>query len=175
LNPAVPHQVLVSETDIFQRMASLVDEIVAAPVRPDMAAVVLVGGFVFAADLLRALARRGLDLPAEFFWLRSYAGMREGAREISVMISPTARVRGHNVLLIDGILDRGRTLAKAMDLLREQGAVSVTAAVMVDRGRKDAEARADYAAFAGLEGFLIGYGMDDAGHHRGLPYIARVD
>jgi hypoxanthine phosphoribosyltransferase len=169
------HQVLVSETDIFQRMAMLADEIVSARVKPDMAAVVLVGGFVFAADLLRALSRRGLNLPAEFFWLRSYAGAREGAREISVMIGPTARVRGQNVLLLDGILDRGRTLAKATELLLEQGAVGVTSAVMVDRARRDAEARPDYAAFTGLDGFLIGYGMDDAGHHRGLPYIARVD
>jgi hypoxanthine phosphoribosyltransferase len=171
----VVHKVLVSETEIFQRIAMLADEIVAAPVPPDMAAVVLVGGFVFAADLLRALARRGLHLPAEFFWLRSYAGAREGSRDVSVMISPTARVRGHNVLLLDGILDRGRTLAKAMELLREQGAQSVITAVMVDRKRGDAEAHADYAAFTGLEGFLIGYGMDDAGHYRGLPYIARVD
>lgn len=169
------HQVLVSETEIFQRMALLADEIVSARVKPDMAAVVLVGGFVFAADLLRALSRRGLNLPAEFFWLRSYAGAREGAREISVMIGPTARVRGQNVLLLDGILDRGRTIAKAGELLIEQGAVSVTSAVMVDRARPDAEARPDYAAFTGLDGFLIGYGMDDAGHHRGLPYIARVD
>ncbi len=100
---------------------------------------------------------------------------REGAREISVMIGPSARVRGQNILLLDGILDRGRTLAKARELLSEQGAVSVTSAVMVDRGRPEAEARSDYAAFTGLDGFLIGYGMDDAGHHRGLPYIARVD
>jgi hypoxanthine phosphoribosyltransferase len=169
------HQILVSETEIFQRIAMLADEIVSAPVRPDMAAVVLVGAFVFAADLLRALARRGLDLPAEFFWLRTYAGARQGARDVSVMIAPTAKVRGHNVLLLDGILDRGRTLAKAADLLREEGAASVTSAVMVDRGRRDAEARANYAAFTGLEGFLIGYGMDDAGQHRGLPYIARAD
>jgi hypoxanthine phosphoribosyltransferase len=173
VNPA--HQVLVSETEIFQRMAMLADEIVSARVQPDMAAVVLVGGFVFAADLLRALSRRGLSLPAEFFWLRSYAGAREGAHDVSVMISPTARVRGHHVLLMDGILDRGRTLNKARELLSEQGALSVTAAVLVDRGRRDAEAHATYAAFTGLDGFLIGYGMDDAGHHRGLPYIARVD
>lgn len=170
-----PHQVLVSETEIFQRMAVLADEIVSARVQPDMAAVVLVGGFVFAADLLRALARRALNLPAEFFWLRSYAGAREGARDISVMIAPTARVRDRHVLLMDGILDRGRTLNKARELLNEQGALSVTSAVLVDRGRRNAEARADYAAFTGLEGFLIGYGMDDAGQHRGLPYIARVD
>lgn len=169
------HQVLVSETEIFQRIAVLADEIVSARIRPDMAAVVLVGGFVFAADLLRALSRRGLSLPAEFFWLRSYAGGREGARDISVMIAPTAKVRGHNVLVMDGILDRGRTLAKAVELLREQGATSVTTAVLVDRGRRDGEAHADYAAFTGLDGFLIGYGMDDAGAHRGLPYIARVD
>ena len=51
----------------------------------------------------------------------------------------------------------------------------MTTAVMVDRGREDAEAHADYAAFTRLEGFVIGYGMDDAGHYRGLPYIARVD
>lgn len=169
------HTVLISERDLLQRIALMADEIIAAPEKPDMAAVILVGGFVFAADLLRALSRRGLDLPVEFFWLRSYAGMREGAREISVMIGPSTRVRDQHILVLDGILDRGRTLAKAGELLLEQGARKITNAVTVDRGRSDAGAIAQYAGFTGLDGFLIGYGMDDAAQYRGLPYIACID
>jgi hypoxanthine phosphoribosyltransferase len=162
---------LFSEADIASRVTVLAAAIAAASPVPDIAAPVLVGGFVFAADLLRALARLGIVLPVEFLWLRSYGAHREGAEDVSVYLGPSANARGRNVLLIDGVLDRGRTLAKAHELFTAAGAASVTSVVAVDKSRKDAVMRADYAGFAGVSGFIIGYGMDDAGAGRGLPYI----
>ena len=161
---------LFSEADIASRVDALAGAISGLAPTPDIAAPVLVGGFVFAADLLRALARLGLVLPVEFLWLRSYGAQREGA-DVSVYLGPSANARGKNVLLIDGVLDRGRTLAKARELFVAAGAASVTTVVAVDKSRKDAVMRADYAGFAGVSGFIIGYGMDDAGAGRGLPYI----
>ena len=166
---------LFTERQIAERVEALAAEIVRAPVKPDFAAAILVGAFVFAADLLRALARLGLSLPLEFLWLRSYGQNRTGAEGVTVLVPSSQAVRGKTVLLMDGVLDRGATIAKARDLLQTQGALAVITAVAVDKGRSDALVRADHAAFTGASGFLVGYGMDDVGGGRGLPYIAKAE
>ena len=165
---------LFTEDQIRERVDALAQEIAAAPLKPDIALPVLAGSFVFAADLLRALARRGLSLPMEFIWLRSYGAAREG-RELTVLVGPPEELHGRTALVIDGVLDRGHTLARARSLLLERGAATVITAVAVDKQRKEAVIQADYSAFTGVLDFIVGYGMDDAGHFRGLPYIARVD
>jgi hypoxanthine phosphoribosyltransferase len=165
---------LFSEEQIRERVEALAGDIAAAPLKPDIALPILSGSFVFAADLLRALARRGLILPMEFIWLRSYGAAREG-REITVLVGPPEELHGRTTLLIDGVLDRGHTLARGRSLLLERGAATVITTVAVDKARSDAALRADYAAFTGISDFIVGYGMDDAGRHRGLPYIARID
>ncbi|MBI3678192.1 MAG: hypoxanthine phosphoribosyltransferase [Proteobacteria bacterium] len=166
---------LFTEREISDGVERLAAHIAAAPLKPEIAAPILAGSFVFAADLLRALARRGLSLPVEFLWLRSYADKRVGSDTVSVLLGPSDRIHARTVLLIDGVLDRGRTLKKAHDLLLERGAASVLSTVAVDKKRSDVAMRADYAMFENVEGFIVGYGMDDAGEDRGLPYIARVE
>jgi len=167
------HTILHSEEEIRARVEALARDIAKAPLKPDFATIVMSGAFVFAADLLRALSRQGLSLPVEFLWLRSYADRRSGG-EVSVLAGPSERIRGRTVLVIDGVLDRGDTLAKARTLLMEAEAASTITAVAVDKMRSDAVLRSHHALFRGDEGFLIGYGMDDGGRERGLPYIATV-
>ena len=169
-----PAQILHSETEIAERVAQIARDIASARLKPDMAVAILSGAFVFAADLLRALAKEGLSLPLEFFWLRSYAGRRE-AGDIAVLVGPTANIHGKTVLLIDGVLDGGHTIAKAHALLNEAEAAAIITVVAVDKALDGAIAKADHALFTGTHGFIVGYGMDDAGKDRGLPYIARVD
>lgn len=168
-------RLLFDEAEIAEKVTGIARAIAAAPARVDMAAAILTGAFVFAADLLRALAREGLDLPIEFPSLSRYGADREGVDDIIVRVAPSAAVAGRHVLLIDGVLDHGHTLAKARGLLVEAGASTVTIAVAVDKARPDALLKADYAAFTGVDAFIVGYGMDDAGTHRSLPYIARVE
>jgi hypoxanthine phosphoribosyltransferase len=162
---------MFSESQIAERVEGLAHEI--APRKPDIAIPILIGAFVFAADLLRALSRLGLSLPAEFLWLRCYDG-KTASHDVSVLAGPSETVRGKSVLLIDGVLDRGRTILKARALLKEAGAKSILTAVAVDKLREDALAHADFAMFHGVEDFIAGYGMDRDGSDRGLPYIARV-
>lgn len=161
---------LFSEARIQSRLNKVARSIAASPLRPDVAVPVLAGAFVFAADLLRALARNGLDLETEFIWLRSY-GRAEQPDDVMVLKGPTEIVRGRTVLLIDGVLDSGATLVRAKELLEEAGAASVVSVVAVAKSHPKALFRADYALFtAGME-FLFGYGMDRAGLGRGLPDI----
>jgi hypoxanthine phosphoribosyltransferase len=165
--------VLFTAEQIHARVRSLAAEIAAAPLKPDVAMPVLVGGFVFAADLIRALAWEGVPLDVEMIWLRSYGDQRV-ASAISMIAGPSEQIAGRHVLVIDGVLDAGRTIAKAVSLIKAAGAASVQVAVILDKQRADAVAHADYVGFPIGNDFVIGYGMDDAGRYRGLPYIGKV-
>jgi hypoxanthine phosphoribosyltransferase len=166
-----PPDVLFSADEIAARMRVLARRIVTAPQRPEILVGILVGAFVFAADLARALSAEGLSLPVEFLWLRSYGDARTGG-DVEALVGPAESLRGRHVLLVDGVLDRGTTLVKAKTLL--QDSASVATAVAVDKLRADALLSADYAAFEGVSDFIVGYGMDDGGIGRALPYIGRV-
>ncbi len=163
-------EILFSQVEIAKQIAGLAKEI--EPLEPEIVVPILSGAFVFAADLMRALAHERLSLPMEFLWLRSYEAKNAG--EISVIAASSERVRGKKVLLLDGVLDRGNTIVKARALLKEAGATSIVTAVAVDKLRPDALAHADFAMFQGVTEFIVGYGMDDAGNNRGLPYIGCV-
>jgi len=166
-------QILFSAEQIQERVRMMARAIASAPLVPDIAMPILVGGFVFAADLLRALSWEGVPMDVEMIWLRSYGDKRVSGA-ISMIAGPSEQIAGRHVLVIDGVLDAGRTIAKAVSLIQAAGAASVQVAVMLDKQRRDAVARADYIGFTVGNDFVIGYGMDDAGRHRGLPYIGKV-
>ena len=165
--------ILFTAEQIQARVRSLAAEIASGPLKPNIAMPVLVGGFVFAADLIRALAWEGVSLDVEMIWLRSY-GDKRVASAISMIAGPSEQIAGRHVLVIDGVLDAGRTIAKAVSLIEAAGAASVQVAVMLDKQHRDAVAKADYVGFPVGDDFVIGYGMDDAGRYRGLPYIGKV-
>jgi hypoxanthine phosphoribosyltransferase len=166
-------EILFSAEQIQERVRVMARLIAASPLVPDVAMPVLVGGFVFAADLLRALAWEGVAMDVEMIWLRSY-GDKRVASAISMIAGPSEQIACRHVLVIDGVLDAGRTIAKAVSLIEAAGAASVQVAVILDKQRGDAVAKADYVGFTVGNDFVIGYGMDDAGRHRGLPYIGKV-
>ncbi len=166
--------VLYSETEIAVRVRDLARSIATLSAPPQIIVPVLTGAFVFAADLSRALAREGLDLPVEFLWLRRYGQHREGG-EMTVLAGPGETVAGARVLLIDGVLDHGHTLVTARDLLIKAGAASVMTAVVLDKRRAGVPIAADLCCFSGSDAFVVGYGMDDAGLGRGLPEIVSAN
>ena len=170
MRAAAAERVLFSQTEIHARVENLAHTIAALPERPAVAAPVLTGAFVFAADLLRALARHGLDLATDFLWLRAYGGAQVPG-DVSVLRAPSDAVRGRHVLLIDGVLDSGATLACAKLLLTEAGAAKITTIVAVTKKHGTRALEAEYTAFRAGEDFLYGYGMDRDGVGRGLPDI----
>src|ERR1700744_3146093 len=169
----MPPATLFSAEEIQERVRAMARTIAGARLVPDIAMPVLVGGFVFAADLVRALAWEGVSLDIEMIWLRSY-GDKRVASAISMIAGPSEQIAGRHVLVIDGVLDAGRTIRKAVALIEAAGAASVQVAVALDKKRPNAVAKANYVAFETGNDFVIGYGMDDAGKFRGLPYIAKV-
>jgi len=163
-------RILYSAPRIARRIHAVARTIASSRLRPDIAVPVLAGAYVFAADLLRALAREGLDLEIEFIWLRSY-GRFEKPGEVMVLKGPSEIIRGRTVLLIDGVLESGGTLARAKQLLTEAGAKAILSVIAVKKPYVRPLAGADHVLFEAGPEFLYGYGMDSAGHSRGLPDI----
>lgn len=166
-------ELLFSEAEIAARVDAMARQVVALTRPPELLVGILAGAFMLTADLARALARQGLPMPIEFLWLRSYGEDRTGG-EVRVVVGAPDTVRGKHVMVVDGVLDIGRTLAKAKELLLGRGALSVVTVVAIDKLRSDALLRADFAAFQSVDAFVVGYGMDDGGRGRALPYIAKA-
>jgi hypoxanthine phosphoribosyltransferase len=161
---------LYSQAEIARRVKAAARDIAHAARQPEIAVPILAGAFVFAADLLRALAREGIDIETEFIWLRSY-GRFERPGDITVLKGPAEAVRGKTVLLIDGVLESGGTLARAKQLLADAGAGTVISIVAVKKPYANPLSDADHVLFTAGNDFIYGYGMDRAGLSRGLPDI----
>lgn len=165
-------EVLFSAAQIERRVAGLA-EAIAQEMGPDIAIVaVLKGSFVFTADLLRALHHRGVRPRIDFMTLSSYGTGTESKGEVEIARDVVDDLHGFRVLLIDDILESGRTLAFAKDHLLAQGALEVRPCVLLDKpDKRVAEIEADYVGFVSPDRFVVGYGLDYAHYYRELPFI----
>ncbi|MET0546606.1 MAG: phosphoribosyltransferase family protein, partial [Caulobacterales bacterium] len=136
------------------------------------------GAAIFGADMMRALARRNVHPELDFLWLESYHGGRQSAGRVMVRADIAAAVDGRSIILLDDVYDSGRTLDFAVEMMRAKGAASITTCALVLKpAPPDAppnRALPDLHGFEAPAEFLIGYGMDDGGLYRGLPYIGAV-
>lgn len=171
---------LVSAAEISTRIEELAERIVEdfeADARGDgiQMIAVLKGAFVFAADLLRALGRRGARVRVDFLHLESY-GQGRAAGPIEVRGPVPQVMRARPVLLVEDVLDTGRCAAHAIELLTAQGAGPVRVCALLDKpARRVSHVQADYAGFTVPDQFIIGYGIDCAERWRELPYVATLE
>lgn len=162
---------LFDEATIARRVDELAAEIAAAQAGDLVAVGILKGAFLFHADLVRALGRRGLHPAVDFLRAASYGAGHESSGSVRVDDAPE-NVRGRPVLLVDTILDTGHTLAAAKRAVEIAGAASVRTCVLVDKpGRRAAAVAPDFVGFAAGDDFLVGYGTDEAERYRTLPFI----
>ena len=168
--------VLFSADKIAARNASLAGEIAAAGCERLLVVAVLKGSFVFAADLIRALHAAGLAPEVEFISLSSYRENTVSTGAVRIVHDIDSDVSGRDVLLVDDILESGRTLAYAKDLLAARGARRVLTCVLLEKPHKRAVAiAADFVGFDCPDQFVVGYGMDVAHAFRELPFVGVVE
>jgi hypoxanthine phosphoribosyltransferase len=135
---------------------------------PLVMVVILKGATVFAADLLRSLT-----IPAELEFMRaaSYgSGTSHGRLRLAHMVE--GPMVGRHVLLVEDIVDSGRTIGAIGKRLRRLGPASLRLAALLDRpARREVETTIDFTGFVIPDKFVIGYGLDYAGLYRELPGI----
>ncbi|MCL2036707.1 MAG: hypoxanthine phosphoribosyltransferase [Oscillospiraceae bacterium] len=133
---------------------------------------VLKGAFVFMADLVREI-----DTPCEiaFMTARSYGSEMVSSGTVEIAESPDIDITGRDVIVVEDILDTGRTLNRICAVLRLKNPRSLKTCVFLDKKVARAEAfDADYVCFSIEDEFVVGYGLDYDEKYRNLPYLAVV-
>ena len=167
---AAIERILFTEADIRARVDHVAREVAAYyQGEPCTVVAVLKGGCVFAADLIRKLP---MPLSLSFAAASSYRdGTTSGALKLA-FFPPEPEIRGRRILLVDDILDTGRTAAALCEKLLAHGAHEVKTCVLLDKpSRRVVACRADFSCFDVADVFIVGYGLDFAGRYRNLPYI----
>jgi len=167
---------VLSESDLMSRIDDLAGRL-APKLQGDWTAInILIGATPFTSDLMKALARLDVHPVLDALWLESYRDARESSGRVVVRADIARQVKGRGVLLIDDVFDTGRTLAFARRHMLAKGAREViTCALARKPWAPEGDGNVDFHAFDAPGRFLVGYGMDDGGLYRGLPYIGAVD
>ncbi len=167
-------EVLFSASAIARRNLELAKEIADRHFENLLVVSVLKGSFVFAADLIRAMHDVGISPEVEFIFISSYgAGTASG--EVKLLRDVDNDVSGRDILVIDDILESGKTLKFIRDLMLSRGARSVSIAALLDkRMRRKADIDADFVGFNCPDYFVVGYGMDVSHAFRELPFVGVV-
>ncbi len=167
-------EVLFSAEEIQARNHQIAEEIALSDFSNILVVAILKGSFIFAADLMRAFYDAGISPEMEFISISSY-GAGTSAGELRVLRDLESDVAGRDVILIDDILESGKTLAFTKDLMLSRGARSVCVVALLEKsGKRKADIEAEYVGFDCPDKFVVGYGMD-AGHaFRELPFVGMV-
>src|SRR5437870_9630777 len=131
--------------------------------------VILKGATVFAADLLRSLS-----IPAELEFVRaaSYGGGTASTGRVKIAHMVEGALEGRHVLLVEDIVDSGRTIDTILRRFRRMKPASLRVAALLDRpARREVDVKIDFTGFVIPDRFVIGYGLDYAGLYRELPGI----
>ena len=168
-------EIVFAAEAIAERIGTVARRIAEARLERLLVVAILKGSFVFAADLLRAMHRTGLSPEVDFLSLASYREATRSSARVDIVRDIETDVKDRNVLIIDDILESGRTLAFARDLVVARGAARVLTCVLLDKPvQRAVPIDADFTAFECPDEFVVGYGMDLAHRFRELPFVGRV-
>jgi len=174
-----PHHVkdiLISSKEIEARVGQLVGEIAESTSTENLVLIgVLRGSFMFIADLVRDFNNHGLHPRIDFMTLESYGAGTSSSGNVRVTKDIRVDVTGADVLIIDDILDSGRTLSFAVKHLQNNGAETVKTCTLLDKPSKRViDIVSDFNGFTVEDVFVVGYGLDYDSYYRELPHIAKV-
>jgi len=166
-------ELLIPEEEIKRRISQLAEEIEKHFPRDEELVVVglLKGSFVFVSDLVREFERPVL---VDFMSVSSYRGT-ESTGNVEVKKDLDTDIKGKHVLLVDDILDTGRTFKKVLELLRTREPEEIKTCVLLDKpSRRVVDIKADFVGFEIPDHFVVGYGLDWDEMGRNLRGIYRV-
>jgi len=164
--------VLISEKEIQNRIRSLAAEIERdyPPGEEIHLVAVLKGGFMFMADLVRAM---GPHVTMDFMAVSSYGKSTKSSGQVRVLKDLDSSLEGRHIIIVEDIVDTGLTLHYLQNILRARAPRSVRTACLLSKPtRRQVDVAVDYVGFTIDDYFVVGYGLDYAEKYRNLPYIA---
>jgi len=166
-------RIVFDEETIARRVRELGQEITARYTEGDLLVLgLLKGSFIFLSDLVRRIDR---PLQVDFLVAASYGAETVSSGNVRLLYDPETELAGKHILLVEDIVDTGRTLNRLVTLLKERGPRSLEICALLHK--HIAEHLALEPAFIGFDApkaFLVGYGLDHAQNFRHLPYIASL-
>lgn len=165
---------LICREDLQKKIKELGKEIAEDYQGKDLVCIGLLrGGFIFLADLVREIP---LKMDVDFMRTASYGHEEKSSGMVYILDNHRADIKGKHVLLVDDIMDSGRTIAKVANFLKEEGAASLKTCVMLDKpSRREVDFQPDYVAFEIPDVFVVGCGLNYGDYCRNVPYIYTYD
>ena len=167
-------RILINEKEIDEITTALAERINADykdSQKPIILVTILKGSLIFASDLMRKL-----DLPVEleFMKVSSYGAGTKSSGEIRIHLDlARENLEKYNIIVIEDIVDSGRTLSRLTALLKNRNASSVKTCTLLDKpSRREVDFVPDYVGRQIEDEFVIGYGLDYDEKYRNLPYVA---
>ncbi|MCI6704960.1 MAG: hypoxanthine phosphoribosyltransferase [Bulleidia sp.] len=162
-------KVLVTHEEIVERSIELGKQITEDyKNNPPLVVALLKGSVPFLAELIQHI---DLDIQYDFMDVSSYDGT-ESIGDIKIIKDLDSSIKGVDILLVEDIVDTGRTIHSVCEMLMHKGAKSVKVITLLDKpSRRVCHCKADYVGFEVENEFVVGYGMDFNQRYRCLPYI----
>lgn len=133
---------------------------------------VLKGGSFFMCELAKRIT---VPVSLDFMSVSSYGGDTKSSGVVRIVKDLDEPLAGKNVLVVEDIVDSGRTLSYLLDMLRERGSEDVKLCTLLDKpDRRVVDVKVDYTGFQIPDAFVVGYGLDYDQKYRNLPYIGIV-
>lgn len=168
-------EVLITEETLRQRVAELGEEISADYKGKDLFLIcILRGGVMFLTDLMRNIS---VPHSVDFMAVSSYgAGRRESSGSVRITLDLNTSILNRDVLIVEDIIDSGRTLSSVLELLSTRKPRSLTVCTLLDKAeRREVHVPIRYRGFVIPDKFVFGYGLDIDEFYRNLPFIGVVD
>jgi len=167
---------LISERRIKSRVKELVKKIAEDSQGKELIVIgILKGSFIFLSDLLRLFNLYDIHPSLDFITVESYGSGKVSSGKPKMLRDITTDIKNKWVLIVDDILDTGRTLAFAKEYFQKKKPASIKTCVFLDKPeRRVNEFKADYVGFEIPDKFVVGYGMDSDNFFRELPYVAVI-
>jgi hypoxanthine phosphoribosyltransferase len=166
-------QVVIPQSRLQERVKQLAEEISAAYQGKELTIVaILSGSLIFLGDLMKSLS---LDVRIEVIKAASYGNGMRPQGEVRLETPGKIDSAGQDVLILDDIVDTGRTLEAVQKFLEVARPTSLrTCALLSKSARREAAVKIDFLGFEIEDRFVVGYGLDYAGKYRNLPFIAAL-
>jgi len=163
-------RILIPHEELQRRVAELAAQISADYAeRNPLLVCVLKGGFIFLADLTRALT---VPHCVDFMAISSYGNATRSTGVVRILKDLDCDIVGRHVLIVEDIIDTGRTIAYLLENLRVRQPASLRVCTLLSKpARREIELHIDYVGFEIPNEFVIGYGLDYAENYRNLPFI----